>query len=91
MLQANAQLVQKGECWTWNQRLIRDPGSFPTRVIFCYWTFMFSRSNANIGIIADFMSFENPLLDFHLLRQLNPAEALMCLVWGNVPCLVSQL
>ena len=89
MLQANAQLVQKGECWTWNQRLIRV--LFPLGVIFCYCTFWFSRSKANIGIIADFMSFENPPLDFHLLRQLNPAEALMCLVWGNVPCLVRQL
>ena len=30
VLQANAKLVQKGECWTWNQRLIRGPGSIPT-------------------------------------------------------------
>ena len=28
---AHARLVQKGECWTWNQRLIRGLGSIPTR------------------------------------------------------------
>ena len=27
---ANAKLVQRGECWTWNQRLIRGPGSILT-------------------------------------------------------------
>ena len=31
VLQANAQLTQKGECWTWNQRLIRGLGLIPTR------------------------------------------------------------
>ena len=30
ILQANTQLVQKGECWTWNQRFMRVPGSIPT-------------------------------------------------------------
>ena len=31
VLQANAQLVQRGYCWTWNQRLIRGLGSVPAR------------------------------------------------------------
>ena len=31
VLKANAKLAQKGECWTWNQRLIRGLGSIPTR------------------------------------------------------------
>ena len=31
VLQANAQLVQKGEGWTWHQRFMRGPGSIPTR------------------------------------------------------------
>ena len=30
VLQAKAKLVQKGECWTWNQRFIRGPGSILT-------------------------------------------------------------
>ena len=28
---AHASLFQKGECWTWNQKLIRGLGSIPTR------------------------------------------------------------
>ena len=27
---ASATLAQKGECWTWNQRLIKGPGSILT-------------------------------------------------------------
>ena len=30
VLQASAHLTQKGECWTWNQRLIIGPGSILT-------------------------------------------------------------
>ena len=30
VLQANAQLAQKGECWTWNQRFMRGVHSIPT-------------------------------------------------------------
>ena len=30
LLQTNALLAQKGYCFTWNQRLIRGPGSIPT-------------------------------------------------------------
>ena len=32
--EAHARLVQKGECWTWNQRLTRGPGSIPNGVTF---------------------------------------------------------
>ena len=41
VLQANVKLVQNGECWTWNQRLIRGLGSI--------------RTGANIGIITNFV------------------------------------
>ena len=54
---AHAHLAQKGKCWTWNQRFMRGPG-IPTGVIFGHWTFLFSHrkaSDANIGIIADFV------------------------------------
>ena len=34
ILQANAKLAKKRECWTWNQRLIRGLGSIPTGVTF---------------------------------------------------------
>ena len=30
VLQANAQLVQQGGCWTWNQKFMRGPGSILT-------------------------------------------------------------
>ena len=30
VLQANAQLAQKGECWTWNQRFMSGVGSSPS-------------------------------------------------------------
>ena len=43
VLQANAQLAQKGDCWTWNQRLIRGPGSIQG-VTLCCWNFLFSHS-----------------------------------------------
>ena len=52
VLKANAKLVQKWECWTWNQR---SRGSILTGVTFCYWYFLFlhsKASHANIGIIA---------------------------------------
>ena len=68
VLQANAKLVKKGECWTWNQRF---RGSILTGVTFCYWTFLFSRgkaSDANIGIIANFGCFEKPLFIPKLYR-----------------------
>ena len=53
ILQANAKLAQKGECWTWNQR---SGVQSSLGVTFCYWNFLFSRSkasDANIGIIAN--------------------------------------
>ena len=31
VLQTNTQLAQKGQCWTWNQRLTRGQGSIPNR------------------------------------------------------------
>ena len=61
---ANDKLVQKGECWTWNQRLIRGPGSILTGSNILLLEFLFSRSKAsddNIAIIANFGSFEKPL------------------------------
>ena len=30
VLQVNAQLTQKGESWTWNQKFMRGPGSILT-------------------------------------------------------------
>ena len=48
-------IVQKGECWTWNQR---SSGSILTGVTFCYWNILFSHStasDANILIIAKFV------------------------------------
>ena len=41
VLQANANLVQKGECWTWNQRLWEAKGSVPTGVTFLLHFFCF--------------------------------------------------
>ena len=53
-------LVQKGECWTWNQRF--EGGSIFTGVTLSYWNFLFSCSKASDGIIANFGSFEKPPL-----------------------------
>ena len=57
VLQANAQLAQKGECWTWmNQRFMRRPGSILTHSNILSLDFLFSHSkasDANIGIIAN--------------------------------------
>ena len=39
VLQAYAKLVQKGECWNWNQRLWEALVLFPLRVTFCHWIF----------------------------------------------------
>ena len=47
--------MQKGECWTWNQRLWEARVLFPLGVRFCYWKFLFSHSkasDANIGIMG---------------------------------------
>ena len=44
VLQANAKLVQRGACWTWNQR---SSGSILTGVAFCNWIFLFSRNKAS--------------------------------------------
>ena len=66
VLQANAQLVQKGKCWTSLEARVQ----YSLGVTFCYWNFLFSRSKAsdsNIGIIANFLSFEKPLMEKILL------------------------
>ena len=60
-LQANVKLVQKGKCWTWNQRLIRGLSSILTGVTYCDKMLLFScsqASDANIGIIAILVHFE---------------------------------
>ena len=70
VLQANANLVQKGECWTWNQRLWEAKGSVPTGVTFLLHFFLFSRGNtsaANIGIIAILVHFEKTRLNIPVL------------------------
>ena len=62
VLQTNAKLVQKGKCWTWNQRF---SGSILTGVIFCYWNFLFwcnKASDANISIIAILVHFGKTLV-----------------------------
>ena len=41
VLQANAQLAQKEECLTWNERLIRGPSFILTGLTFCHWIFLF--------------------------------------------------
>ena len=56
VLQENAQLAQKGECWTWNQKSIRGQGSILTGGNILSPDFLFSdgeASDANIGIIAN--------------------------------------
>ena len=61
VLQTNAKLVQRGEFWTWNQRLIRGLGSIPIGGNILSLEFLFSRSeasDANIGIIANFGRFK---------------------------------
>ena len=58
VLQANDKLVKKGECLTWNQRLIRGLVSIPTGGNILLLEFLFSHgeaSDANIGIIANFV------------------------------------
>ena len=53
---ANARLTQKGECWTWNQRLIRSPGSILTGSNIFHKNFLFScskASDADVGILAN--------------------------------------
>ena len=55
VLQANAKLVQKGECWTWNQKLWMAWVLSSLGVTFCHWIFLFScgkASDANIGIFV---------------------------------------
>ena len=54
ILQANAQLAQKGECWTWNQRFIRGQGSMPTgdNILSLEFCFHIVKADAIIGIIA---------------------------------------
>ena len=52
---AHARLAQRGEYWTWNQRL-RGPGSIFTRVNILSLDFLFSgskASDANIGIVTN--------------------------------------
>ena len=49
---ANDKLVQKGECWIWNQRLIRGPGSILTGVTSCYWNFCFHVVRPLMTILA---------------------------------------
>ena len=54
-------LAQKGECWTWSQRLIPGPGSIPTGGNILLLEFLFSCSkvsDVNIHIIANFIFFE---------------------------------
>ena len=56
VLQANAKLAQKGECWTWNQRF---SGSILNGGNILLLEILFSRStasDANTGIIANFIS-----------------------------------
>ena len=63
----NAKLVQKGECWTWNQRLIRGLGSILTGghiLLLEFWN-----SDANIGIIANFWEFRKTSIDYVLLNK----------------------
>ena len=57
VLQANAHLAQKGECWTWNQKFIRGLYSILTGFNI-YWNYLLScgkASDANVGIIANFV------------------------------------
>ena len=60
VLQANAQLAQKVECWAWNHRLVRGLGYILTGGNIFTDFFLFSHreaSDANIGIIANFVQF----------------------------------
>ena len=64
-LQANVQIIQKGESWTWNQRFNRGLGSILTGGnIFCYWNVLFSCSKASdANIIANFVYLSKNLND----------------------------
>ena len=83
-MQANAKFVQKGECWTLGIRVSLEAWvQYSLGVTFAYWNFLFSgnkASDANIGIIANFMSFEKPrVVDFgmnYLLNCLNIPSSL---------------
>ena len=52
VLQANAKWVQKGECWTWNQRLWEAQVQFSLGVTFYNWIFLFSRSKDKMIILT---------------------------------------
>ena len=41
VLQVNAQLAQKGECWTWGERRSEVQVQLSLRVTCCYWSFCF--------------------------------------------------
>ena len=67
---AHARLAQKGECWTWNQRLIRGPGSILTGGIILLLEF-FDFLDANIGIIANFVQFVKKSNETIYIKVLN--------------------
>ena len=52
VLQANVNLVQKGECWTWNQRLWEAQVLFPLRVTFFTGFFCFHVVKPLMPILA---------------------------------------
>ena len=65
VLQANVNLVQKGECWAWNQWSWEACILFPqgTTLFTGFFCFHVAKSSAaNIGIIAIFVHFEKKTL-----------------------------
>ena len=96
VLQANNNLVQNGQCWTWKQGFMIGPGSI---LNICHWNFWFSRSiasDANIGIFAILANFEKRSIKLewikHNWRILNaflchPSElAVSCSDYYSVGC-----
>ena len=52
VLQANVKLVQKGLCWTWNQRPREAQLLFPLEVTFYHWIFCFQAVKTKMPILA---------------------------------------
>ena len=65
VLQANFNLVQKGECWTWNQRLWEAWVLFPLGVTFFTGFFYFHIVNSLMPILAISSSLWKPRVGFY--------------------------
>ena len=78
VLKANTKLVQKGECWTWNQR---SRGSILTGVAFCYWKFCFH-------VIKPLMPILAPLQIYGVSKNFYWGQEL--LLWPSKWCVITS-